>query len=145
MSNKLTSKKPEESLNAIKNNNHAALHHLWLPTMTFSLAEVKLYKSITRSNYRVKAQYPHKMWQYVSRCLPQLFPASWRKEQLELLPAACWRPTGIQYLIVKLCAPLIPLLLGIQIILYPLKYQIGDTEFDGDIFNVTPSFLLSRQ
>ena len=46
---------------------------------------------------------------------------------------------GIQYLIIKLCTPLIPLLLGIQNILYPLKDQRGDTEFDGDTqFHVTP-------
>ena len=29
----------------------------------------------------------------ISRCLPQLAPASWRREQLELLPAASWRLT----------------------------------------------------
>ena len=37
------------------------------------------------------------LWQYISRCLPQLVPASWRKEQLELFPAASWRLTLTVY------------------------------------------------
>ena len=49
-----------------------------------------------RLNYRVKlAQHQLEMWQYISRCLQQLNPASWRKEQLELFPAASWRLTVI--------------------------------------------------
>ena len=84
----------------LRNINHTALHHLWLSTMTFSLAEVKLYISMIRLNYRVKiAQHPLKMWQYISRCLPQLVPMSWRKELLELLPAASRCPTSALLLV----------------------------------------------
>ena len=47
-------------------------------------------------NCRVKlVLHPLKMWQYISRCLPQLAPASWRKEQLELFPTVSWRSTDI--------------------------------------------------
>ena len=54
----------------------------------------QLYRSMIRLNYWINlAQHPLKMWQYNSRCLPQLAPASWRKEQLELFPTASWRPT----------------------------------------------------
>ena len=46
---------------------------------------------------------------------------------------------GVQYLIIKKCTPLIPLLLGIQNMMYPPKDQRGDTLFDGGAFpDVTP-------
>ena len=94
MPNKSTSKKPERSLNAIKKHQSHCTPPPLLSTMTFSSAEIKLYKSMIKLSYRVKlAQHPLKMWQYISRCLQQLTPASWRKEQLELFSAASWRPT----------------------------------------------------
>ena len=48
---------------------------------------------------------------------------------------------GIQ--IIKLCVSLIILLLGIQNILYPMKDQRGDTQFDWDTqFDVSLACLL---
>ena len=64
----------------------------WIICITFSSTEINFYKTRSRLNYRVKlAQHPHKMWQYISRCLPQLNPTSWRKVQLKLFPAMSWR------------------------------------------------------
>ena len=46
---------------------------------------------------------------------------------------------GMQYLTIKKCIPLIPLLLGVQHMMPPLKDQRGDAEFDGDAkYDVTP-------
>ena len=47
---------------------------------------------------------------------------------------------GMQYLTIKKCIPLIPLLLGVQHMMHPLKDQRGDAEFDGDAkYDVTPA------
>ena len=46
---------------------------------------------------------------------------------------------GMQYLTIKKCIPLIPLLLGVQHMMHPLKDQRGDAEFDADAkYDVTP-------
>ena len=52
---------------------------------------------------------------------------------------------GMQYLTIKKCIPLIPLLLGVQHMMHPLKDQRGNAEFDGDAkSDVTPGTVTDR-